>query len=57
MSTVFIPFSEELHQELGAVGELVPFQLGYECLRLKDGTYEFAPLRTGRAPQQDREAA
>lgn len=57
MQAVFIPYSEELHEELGAVGELVPFQLDYECLRLKDGTYDFTTLAPTSLVNEDREAA
>lgn len=57
MQAVFIPYSEELHEELGAVGELVPFQLDYECLRLKDGTYDFKTLAPASLVNEDREAA
>lgn len=39
---VFVPFSEELLAAAGSpLGELVPFQLDYQCIRLLDGTYEF----------------
>ena len=39
---VFVPFSEELLASAGSpLGELVPFQLEYRCVRLLDGTYEF----------------
>ena len=31
---LFVPFSEELIEETGVVGRLVPFQLEYECVRL-----------------------
>ena len=39
---VFLPFSEELLEELGAPpGKLVPFHLEYQCVRLlEDGTEE-----------------
>lgn len=34
---VFVPFTEELFERWGlTIGELVPFQLEYECLRLED---------------------
>ena len=34
---VFVPFSEVLIERLGLnIGDLVPFQLEYECLRLED---------------------
>ena len=44
---IFIPFSEELFGKLinsaaaSPLGELVPYQLEYRCVRLLDGTYEF----------------
>lgn len=44
---IFIPFSEDLFGEFvkhGAgspLGELVPYQLEYRCVRLLDGTFEF----------------
>jgi len=44
---IFIPFSEDLFGELmndaagGPLGELVPYQLEYRCVRLLDGTFEF----------------
>lgn len=39
---VFVPFSEELLAAAGSpLGELVPYQLEYRCLRLLDGTYDF----------------
>jgi hypothetical protein len=31
---LFVPFSEDLVEETGVVGRLVPFQLEYECVRL-----------------------
>jgi len=32
---VFVPFSEALIEELGlSIGDLVPFQLEYQCLRV-----------------------
>ncbi len=34
---VFVPFTEELFERWGLnIGELVPFQLEYECLRRED---------------------
>lgn len=54
---VFVPFSEELLAELGSIGELVPFQLEYQCLRLKDGTYDFKTLQPTGIPHRDRVAA
>jgi hypothetical protein len=40
--TVFVPFSEALLCAAGnELGELVPYQLDYKCVRLLDGTYEF----------------
>lgn len=34
---VFIPFSESLVEELGSsLGELVPFNLAYECLHVNE---------------------
>ena len=40
--TVFVPFSEALLGAAGTeLGELVPYQLDYKCVRLLDGTYEF----------------
>ena len=41
---VFVPFYEDLPEEMVAIGDLVPYQLAYRCLRLKDGTYEFQPV-------------
>ncbi len=47
---VFVPFSEDLYRDVFTeillegekpLGELVPFQIEYECVRLLDGTYEF----------------
>jgi hypothetical protein len=39
---MFVPFSEDLLAAAGSpLGELVPFQLEYRCVRLLDGTYEF----------------
>ena len=39
---VFVPFSEALIEELGlSIGELVPFQLEYECLRMNESDPEF----------------
>ena len=38
---VFVPHSESLQQKTGVLGELVPFQLDYVCVRLLDGTYSF----------------
>ena len=38
---VFVPFSEALVEELGlSIGELVPFQLEYECLRMNESDGE-----------------
>ena len=39
---IFVPFSEALIQELGlSIGELVPFQLEYQCLRMNEaGIFE-----------------
>ncbi|XOV81685.1 MAG: hypothetical protein ACFHXK_12485 [bacterium] len=43
---MFVPFSEDLLAAAGSpLGELVPFQLEYECVRLLDGTYEFNTLK------------
>lgn len=45
-SRMFVPFSEDLLAAAGSpLGELVPFQLEYQCVRLLDGTYEFSSLR------------
>ena len=34
---VFVPFNEALVERVGLnIGDLVPFQLEYECLRLED---------------------
>jgi len=42
---VFVPFSEELLAATGSpLGELVPYQIDYQCIRLLDGTYEFSNL-------------
>lgn len=39
---LFVPFSEELLAAAGSpLGELVPFQLEYRCVRLLDGSYDF----------------
>ncbi len=38
---VFVPHSERLQQATGILGELVPFNLDYTCVRLLDGTYAF----------------
>lgn len=39
---IFIPFSEELLAAAGSpLGELVPYQMEYRCVRLLDGTFEF----------------
>ena len=47
---LFVPFSEDLLAAAGdPLGELVPFQLEYQCVRLLDGTYDFttvAPAHT-----------
>ena len=40
---IFVPFYEELPGELVGLGELVPYQNDYQCVRLQDGTYEFLP--------------
>ena len=39
---IFVPFSEALIQEIGlSIGELVPFQLEYKCLRMNEaGVFE-----------------
>jgi hypothetical protein len=42
---LFVPFSEDLLAAAGSpLGELVPFQLEYRCVRLLDGTYKFNSL-------------
>jgi hypothetical protein len=42
---LFVPFSEELLAAAGSpLGELVPYQLEYRCVRLLDGTYDFTGL-------------
>ncbi len=34
---VFIPFSEALIEQMGfSIGDLVPFQLEYQCLRMQE---------------------
>ena len=34
---VFIPFSETLIEQMGlSIGDLVPFQLEYQCLRMQE---------------------
>ena len=39
---MFVPFSEELLAATGSpLGDLVPFQLEYRCVRLLDGTFDF----------------
>jgi hypothetical protein len=44
---VFVPFSEELLEKLGLeMGDLVPFDLDYECLRTReDSAANPIPLR------------
>jgi len=38
---IFLPYSETLLQEgQQPPGELVPYQLAYQCVRLLDGTYD-----------------
>ena len=54
---IFVPFSEELLARVGMLGELVPFQLEYRCLHLKDGTYEFSFLETGNPQDDEAQAA
>ena len=48
---IFIPFSEALIEELGlSIGDLVPFQLEYECLRMNEGGHDAdkpRPLEAG----------
>ena len=42
---MFVPFSEELLAAAGSpLGELVPYQLEYRCVRLLDGTYDFTQI-------------
>ena len=50
---IFVPFSEELLAAAGSpLGELVPYQLEYRCVRLLDGSYDFtAGICTQKAPQ------
>ena len=50
---MFVPFSEELLAATGApLGDLVPFQLEYRCVRLLDGTFDFSQENfTGDDPQ------
>ncbi len=46
-SKLFVPFSEAVLAATGtSLGELVPFQLEYNCVRLLDGTYEFTRSRS-----------
>jgi len=48
-SKLFVPFSEAVLAAAGTtLGDLVPFQLEYNCVRLLDGTYEFT---NSRSPQ------
>jgi hypothetical protein len=38
---VFVPFNDSMVEELGlSLGELVPFNLAYECLRAHDRVQE-----------------
>ncbi|MEM9624437.1 MAG: hypothetical protein AAF993_22545 [Pseudomonadota bacterium] len=47
---IFIPFSEALLQQgQQPPGELVPYQLAYQCVRLLDGTYDFSDLTPASA--------
>ncbi len=40
---MFVPFSEDLLAAAGSpLGELVPYQMEYRCVRLLDGTYDFS---------------
>ena len=39
----FLPFYEALMHQETLPDELVPFDLGYRCVRLLDGTYDFNP--------------
>lgn len=40
---MFVPFSEELLAAAGTpLGDLVPYQREYRCVRLLDGTYDFS---------------
>ena len=46
---VFIPFSESLVEELGSsLGELVPFNLAYECLHVQEVV---TPVASDQNPQ------
>lgn len=56
-SPIFVPFSEELLAQVGMLGELVPFQLEYRCLHLKDGTFEFSLLETVKPQGDEAQAA
>ena len=35
---VFVPYSEDLQKSAGVLGDLVPFDGAYWCLRLLDGS-------------------
>lgn len=35
---VFVPYSEDLQKSAGVLGDLVPFDSAYWCLRLLDGS-------------------
>ena len=55
---LFVPFSEQLLAAAGSpLGELVPYQRGYECVRLLDGTLELRMLAeaSGATPLKTKE--
>ena len=44
---IFVPFSEELIEMFGlGLGDLVPFDLEYECLHFLESAHE--PVRAGK---------
>ena len=54
--SVFVPFSEAVLEVAGTqLGDLVPFQQEYQCVRLLDGTYDFSAVEC--APQSQAEQA
>ena len=50
---MFVPFSEDLLAAAGSpLGELVPYQLEYRCVRLLDGTYGFTQIEAPKPALQ-----
>ncbi|MFT7653599.1 MAG: hypothetical protein ACI9ON_004255 [Limisphaerales bacterium] len=48
---VFVPYSEDLQKSAGVLGDLVPFDGAYWCLRLLDGSTVNSSTANGSIPR------